>query len=113
MINRGEIWWAGLDLPRGSEPGYRRPVLIIQANEFNASRINTVIVLAITSNTALAMAPGNVLLRPRQSGLGKISVINVSQVITINKNFLIEKVKRLPEEVMKHVDSGIKVTLAM
>ena len=112
-MNRGEVWWAGLDDPCGSEPGYRRPVLIVQANAFNASRINTVIVLAITSNTALAMAPGNVLIRQKQSGLGKPSVVNVSQVITINKTFLIEKVKRIPEEVMKQVDAGIKLALAL
>jgi len=113
VINRGEIWWAGLDTPRGSEPGYRRPVLIIQANEFNASRIHTVIVLAITSNAALAAAPGNVLIRPKQSGLGKISVINVSQMLTINKDFLIAKVRRIPEEMTQQVDSGMRLALGL
>ena len=113
MINRGEIWWARLGTPRGSEPGYRRPVLIIQANEFNVSRINTVIVLALTTNTALGLAPGNVLIRPKQSGLNKVSVINVSQAVTINKDVLIEKVRTVSDEIMKKVDAGARLVLGL
>ncbi len=113
MIKRGEIWWAELNDPSGSEPGYKRPVLIVQANEFNASRINTLIVVALTTNTALALAPGNVLIRPRESGLKKVSVINVSQMITINKSILPERVKMVPDGVMREVDQGIKLVLGL
>ena len=113
MIKRGEIWWAELSDPSGSEPGYKRPVLIVQANEFNASRINTLIVVALTTNTALALAPGNVLIRPRESGLKKVSVINVSQMITINKSILPERVKMVPDGVMREVDQGIKLVLGL
>ena len=113
MIKRGEIWWAELNDPSGSEPGYKRPVLIVQANEFNASRINTLIVVALTTNTALALAPGNVLVRPRESGLKKVSVINVSQMITINKSILPERVKMVSDGVMREVDQGIKLVLGL
>ena len=84
---RGEIWWANLPNPVGSEPGYRRPVLVIQDDIFTQSRINTVIVLIITSNTQLAEAPGNVLLPREASGLPRNSVANVSQIFTIDKTF--------------------------
>lgn len=113
VIKRGEIWWAELGAPKGSQPGYKRPVLIVQTNEFNASRINTIIVLALTTNTALALAPGNVLIRPRESGLKKVSVINVSQMITINKDVLSERVKVVSDGVMKEVDQGIKLVLGL
>jgi mRNA interferase MazF len=88
VIKRGEIWWVTLPTPAGTEPGYRRPVLIIQSNNFNRNRISTVIAVVITSNTKLAQAPGNVLLPKKISGLPKESVVNISQVITIDKNFL-------------------------
>ena len=111
MIKRGEIWWAALGDPKGSEPGYKRPVLILQANEFNVSRISTTIVVALTTNTALALAPGNILIRPRESGLKKASVINVSQMITINKDRLSERVRMVSGGVMSQVESGIKLVL--
>ncbi len=88
---RGEIWWVDLLMPVGSEPGYRRPILVIQDNTFNPSRINTIIAVIITSNTELAKSSGNVLLPIGTSGLSKPSVANVSQIITIDKNVLIEK----------------------
>ena len=91
-MKRGEIWWASLPEPVGSEPGFRRPVLVIQSDDFNRSRIATVIALVITSNLKLAMAPGNVLLPSNATGLSKDSVANVSQVITIDKSFFTEKV---------------------
>lgn len=81
-MQRGEIWWASMGMPRGSEPGYRRPVVIVQSNEFNRSRINTVIVAIITSSLRLADAPGNVQISGKGSGLNKPSVINVSQLAT-------------------------------
>ena len=88
---RGAIWWAELPDPLASEPGYRRPVLIIQSNAFNQSRIHTVIAVVITANLRLADAPGNVRLVASETGLPKDSVANVSQIITVDKTFLVEK----------------------
>jgi mRNA interferase MazF len=95
VIERGEIWWAELPNPRGSEPGYRRPVLIIQSDRFNRSRIRTVLICVLTSSTRLADAPGNVLLSPRVAGLPKPSVVNVSQLMTLDKAFLVRRIRRL------------------
>ncbi len=113
MIKRGEIWWADLPEPIGSEPGYRRPVLIVQADDFNRSQIATVIALAITSNTKLANAPGNVLLSKKQTGLSKTSVANISQAITIDKNFLTEKIGRLDSKTFKKVENGLRLILQL
>ena len=85
---RGEIWWAALPAPRGSEPECRRPVVIVQSNAFNRSNISTVIVAAISSNVRLSEAPGNVYLKRRESGLSKDSVINVSQLLTLDRRYL-------------------------
>lgn len=112
-MKRGEIWWADLADPVGSGPGYKRPVLIIQSKPFNESRIATVLVAVITSNLALGDAPGNVRLSKSQSGLPKPSVVNVSQVITIDKNMLTEKVKALPGAVVQEVDNGLRLVLAL
>lgn len=108
---RGEIWWASLPDPMGSEPGYRRPVLIVQDDIFTQSRINTVIVVIITSNTQLAEAPGNSLLQSKATGLPKDSVANVSQVFTIDKKFLIERIGMLPEYLQEKVDEGLRTVL--
>lgn len=110
---RGEVWWASLPVPAGSQPGFRRPVLIVQSNDFNRSRIQTLLVVAITSNTQLAQAPGNVLLSRRESGLGKASVANVSQVLTVDKSFLTERVGHLDAPVMQRVDAGLRLALAL
>ena len=91
-MQRGEIWWAALGDPYGSEPGLRRPVLILQSDDFNASAIHTVLVAAITSNTRLALAPGNVLCAKRDTKLPRASVINVSQVATIDRRRLLGRV---------------------
>ena len=112
-MKRGEIWWASLPEPRASEPGYRRPVLVVQADEFNRSNITTVLGLAITSNLFVAAAPGNVRLSSRVSGLRKPSVVNVSQMVTIDKRFLVEKVKSLDKESMRRVDDGLRLVLAI
>jgi mRNA interferase MazF len=112
-MRRGEIWWASLPEPEGSGPGYRRPVLIVQANEFNRSKINTIIAAVITSNLALASAPGNVRLGPRSSGLSKESVVNVSQLITIDKRFLTECVKSIDQHKMNDVEAGLRMVLAL
>jgi mRNA interferase MazF len=113
VMHRGEIWWASLGEPEGSAPGYRRPVLVVQSDEFNRSRIGTVIVAILTSNTALAQAPGNVLIKARQAGLAKNSVVNVSQVITVDKQCLTEKVKKLESSVMAEVENGLRLVLAI
>lgn len=112
-MQRGEIWWASLQEPQGSGPGYRHPVLIVQANEFNRSRINTIIAAVITSNLALASAPGNVRLGPRSSGLPKESVVNVSQLITIDKRFLTERIKTIDPHIMQEVDVGLRTVLSI
>lgn len=112
-MQRGEIWWASLPDPRGSEPGFRRPVLVVQSDAFNRSRIQTVVVAAITSNTALAEAPGNVLLSRRTSGLPKRSVVNVSQVLTLDRAMLTKPVRTLPKRDMAAVESGLRLVLGL
>jgi mRNA interferase MazF len=112
-MQRGEIWWASLPPPAKSGPGYRRPVLVMQSDDFNASAVNTTIVVAITSNIRLAHAPGNVLCRKRQSKLSKDSVINVSQVLTVDKTLLTERVSRLPSTLIEQVESGLKLVFAL
>jgi len=112
-VRRGEIWWASLPDPQGSGPGYRRPVLIVQDNPFNESRIRTVVVAALTSNLRLAEVPGNVLLRENESGLPRDSVINVSQILTVDKSFLTEQVSVLRGDVIAKVDAGLKLMLGL
>lgn len=111
VINRREIWWANLPTPLGSEPGYRRPVLVIQNDGFNRSQIQTVIAVVITSNLDLAKAPGNVYLPKNQTDLPKDSVANVSQIITLDKAFLTEKITQLDETLMERVDEGVRLVL--
>ncbi|MDI6768123.1 MAG: type II toxin-antitoxin system PemK/MazF family toxin [Anaerolineales bacterium] len=113
VIRRGEIWWASLPDPAGSEPGYRRPVLIIQSDDFNRSRIATIIAAVITSNIRLAQAPGNVLLPAKSSGLLKDSVINVSQVVTIDKSFLTERVGAISSHLLEQVEEGLRLSLSL
>ncbi len=110
---RGEIWWTSIPDPVGSEPGYRRPCLIVSADSFNRSRINTVIAVVITSNLRLADAPGNIRLPSRNTGLSKPSVANVSQIITIDKLFLTERIGRVPPLIMNDVDNGLRLSLAL
>ncbi|TAL96981.1 MAG: type II toxin-antitoxin system PemK/MazF family toxin [Rhodanobacter sp.] len=112
-MKRGEVWWASLPEPTGSGPDYRRPVLVIQSNPFNQSRINTVIVAVVTSNLALADAPGNVRLTKSDAGLPKASVVNVSQVLTIDRALLTSRVKSLPDRTMSHVDEGLRLVLGL
>jgi mRNA interferase MazF len=112
-MKRGELWWADLPNPVGSGPGYRRPVLVVQANAFNDSRISTVAVAIITSNLALASAPGNVRLAKVDSALPQASVINVSQIITLDKSLLAKKIKTLPALVLDQIDQGLRLVLAL
>ena len=112
-MRRGEIWWASLGEPHGSGPGFRRPVLIVQSNEFNESAIRTSICADITSNLRLADAPGNVRVARRVSGLPHDSVVNVSQLITLDKQMLTENVGRLPAQALRDVEAGIRLVLAL
>ncbi|HMS10712.1 MAG TPA: type II toxin-antitoxin system PemK/MazF family toxin [Pyrinomonadaceae bacterium] len=111
VVYRGEIWWADLPTPVGSGPGYRRPVLVVQSDRFNASAIGTVVIAAITGNMTIGAAKGNVSLTPRQSGLPKDSVINVSQILTIDRSLLIERINTIPHKKMIQVDEGLKLVL--
>jgi mRNA interferase MazF len=112
-MKRGEIWWASLSIPEGSEPGYRRPVVVVQADPFNRSRIQTVVVAAITSNIRIADAPGNVLLPKREGRLSKDSVVNVSQLLTLDKTFLTERVGRVSAASMGAIDEGLRLVLSL
>jgi len=112
-MKRGEIWWADLPEPSASGPGYRRPVLIIQNDKFTRSLIRTVVVAIITTNLNIAAAKGNVKITSRQSGLPKDSVINVSQLLTIDKSLLIEQVQPLSDAKMEQVDEGLKLVLSL
>jgi mRNA interferase MazF len=113
VMERGEIWWANLPDPSASEPGYRRPVLIIQSDAFNRSRIATVVVVVITSSLSLADAPGNVLLRARDTGLPRDSVANVSQIVTLDKRFLAETSGHVGEATMGAIEDGIRLVLSL
>jgi mRNA interferase MazF len=113
LIRRGQIWWAAFGDPRGSAPAYRHPALVIQRDEVNDSRIDTVVVCVLTSNPRLATAPGNTLLRRRQTGLPKDSVVNASQLATVNKADLDRLVGTLPSAVMDAVDEGLRWFLAL
>ena len=113
VIERGEIWWAELREPVGSEPGYRRPLIIIQSNDFNKSRLSTIIALVLTSNLKLANAPGNVMLPKNMTGLPKDSIANASQIITIDKHFLTDRIGILPAGIMRQVDNGLRLALSL
>ncbi|MGJ4747850.1 type II toxin-antitoxin system PemK/MazF family toxin [Leptospira sp. SA-E8] len=110
---RGEIWWVDLGIPFGSEPGFKRPVLIVQDDSFNESNINTVIVVSITSNLNLAEAPGNVLLSKKDSNLSKESVVNVSQVVTLDRERFLDKVSKLKSSKMADIEEGLKLVIGL
>jgi mRNA interferase MazF len=112
-MKRGEIWWASLPNPTGSGPGFRRPVLIVQSNPFNESRISTVIIAVITSNLALALAPGNVKINRAESGLTKASVVNTSQVLTLDRELLTDRIRAVPSDVMSKIDVGLRMVLGL
>ena len=111
VVQRGEVWWAALGEPRGSEPGFRRPVAIVQADSFNRSRIRTVVAVVLTSNMRLLDAPGNVLLPSNDTGLPKDSTAVVTQVITLDQDYLTERAGRIPSRLMARVDAGLKLAL--
>lgn len=111
VIERGEVWWASLPEPSGSEPGYRRPVLIVQADSFNRSRLQTAVAVILTSNLRLVEAPGNVLVPAQSSGLPRDSVANVSQVVTVDREYLTERAGRLRGRTMTAVEDGLRLAL--
>jgi mRNA interferase MazF len=112
-VRRGEVWWAELPEPVASEPGFRRPVLIVQSDHFNLSRIRTVIVVVLTTNLRLAEAPGNVPFSKEDTSLPADSVANVSQIVTLDKTFLTERVGQISDRIMMSVEEGIRTVLAL
>ena len=113
MIRRGSICWADLGEQRGSRPAKRRPVLVIQADPYNASRLNTTLTAVITSNTGLAAMPGNVFVPAASSGLPKDSVVNVTALVTLDKTDLDDEVGQLPPTLMNDVDRGLRRVLGL
>jgi mRNA interferase MazF len=113
VIERGSIHWADLGEPDGSRPAKRRPVLVIQADPYNASRLSTVLVAVLTSNTMLAAAPGNVFLPASATGLPRDSVVNVTALVTLNKDDLSERAGEIPTSLMRDVETGLRRVLAL
>lgn len=113
VIERGEVWWADLGEPDGSEPGYRRPVIVVQSDAFNRSRLRTVIVVVLMTNLRLLDAPGNVLIPSITSGLPKDSVANVSQLLTLDRDLLLERTGRLGGQPLKDLESGLRLVLSL
>jgi mRNA interferase MazF len=113
VIARGEVWWADLGLPRGSAPALRRPVLVISGDRYNASRLQTVTVVVLTSTMRLAALPGNVAVPADLSGLDRDSVVNVTQVVTVDRAALEDRAGQLPAWVMTQVDDGVRRALAL
>ena len=108
---RGEVWWAQMGVPTGSEPGYRRPVVIVQGNSYNRSDIATVVCVPVTTQVKLQTSPGNVLLPKSASGLPKQSVANVSQIMAMNKSRLIDRAGKLPDRHLQLIYDGIDIIL--
>ena len=111
VISQGEVWWADLPAPRGSGPGFRRPVIVVQCDALNRSRIATTVCVPLTSNLKWGVAPGNLRLSARLTGLPKDSVANVSQIVTLDKHLLIERVGKLPAAKLELLLSGMDVVL--
>jgi mRNA interferase MazF len=111
VVQRREVWWADLADPRGSEPGFRRPVIIVQSDSFNRSRLRTVIAVVLTTNLRLLAAPGNVLVPAGEAGLTRDSVANVTQVIVLDRDFLVERAGRLGSARMSQIDDGLRLAL--
>ena len=112
-MHRGEVWWVDFGLPFGSEPGYRRPAVIVQADTFNKSRLGTVLLVPLTRTLQWAKAPGSVLLRPKQTGLKHPSVANVSHVTVSDRRRLIERAGSLPNLALSRLDEGLRQVLGL
>jgi mRNA interferase MazF len=113
VTQRGDIWWADLGPAQGSRPANRRPVLVVQGDQYNASRIATVIVAVVTSNTDLAAMPGNVFLPAAVTGLPRDSVVNVTQLYTLNKTDLTDRAGALMGDLLNEVDGGLRQVLQL
>lgn len=113
VVARGEIWWADLGEPDGSEPGYRRPVLVVQNESFNRSNLATVLIVPLTSNLSYRGFPGNVLIPATMSGLPNDSVANVSQILTVDRRFLEGHVGKVRGQRMKAVEDGLRLVLGL
>jgi mRNA interferase MazF len=113
MTARGELWWADLGEPRGSAPARRRPILIIQAEAYNRSTIATVIGVAVTTNARLAAMPGNVTLPAAVTGLSQDSVANVTQLMTVDRQYLDSRIGAVPGWLLVEVDRGLRRVLAL
>ena len=113
VVERGQVWWADLGEPDGSEPGYNRPVLIVQSDAFNRSRLHTVVAVVLSTNARLLDAPGNVLLPAKATGLPKDSIANVSQVVTVDRDFLMELAGRIRGQCLKDVENGLRLVLGL
>jgi len=111
VINQGDVFWVDLSEPSGSEPGYRHPHVVIQNNVFNRSRINTVVVCALTSNLKRAQAPGNIMLEKREANLPKQSVVNASQIFTVDKRDLDEKIGTLSRRRVRQILDGVRLVI--
>ena len=111
-IRQGDIFWVDLEEPKGSEPGFRHPYVVVQNNVFNASRLNTAVVCALTSNLERAKAPGNVLLKKGEGNLPKDSVVNITQIVTVDKSDLVDRMGSLPEPRITQIIEGITLLLA-
>ncbi len=111
VVNQGDIYWIELGEPMGSEPGYRHPHLVIQNNVFNRSRINTIVACALTSNLKRAKAPGNVLLKKGEANLSKPSVINISQIVSVDKSRLDEYIGSVSTKRINEVLKGVKLLI--
>ena len=112
-MKRGEIWWASLAAPTGSGPGFRRPVLVVSGDSFNRSQISTIVAAVITSNLRLADAPGNVRIEGKGSGIPRSSVVNVSQLITVDKARVTSRAGRLGPAQMASVERGLRLVLGL
>ena len=110
-MHRGEIWWADFAEPRGSEPGFRHPVLILQAEPFNRSRLRTVVGIVVSSNTRLLDAPGNVLLPVKETGLPRDSVANVTQLVTVDRDYLQQRAGKVSPRTLARAEVGVRLVL--
>ena len=111
VVARREVWWAELDEPRGSGPGHRRPILVVQADAFNRSRLRTVIGVALTPRMRYLDAPGNVLLPANRTGLPKDSVANVTQIVTIDEDYLARRSGQIPRKLMGRIEAGLRLVM--
>jgi mRNA interferase MazF len=113
VIRRGQVWWADLGPPRGASPGYERPVVIVQADGFNKTDISSVIIAIATTNLRLARMPGNAFISRGIGGLKEDSVVNITQLFTVDKSDLLELLGTLPQSSLDQIDKGLRLVLSL